>query len=212
MFLGINSSRTLSSGTSQRPESRRHTGCAGCWWMEGTEPGSDAWCSPRWTEGTEETITLTLSLVTTGSAALRPVLTMMFMLASLSWVLKRPTWRGHTSCSPAKGDTVMVRPTGRIGRLSVNPPSIHVWWHRTTESHQQSHVRCGKSLLTLQTYCKSFILKFVLWILCAQLQNVTEFIVQTKPHQVNNVGLLFWNHLHETLSEIMDPVFEQYQH
>lgn len=53
------------------------------------------------------------------------VLTITFMLASLSCVLKRPLWTGHTSCTPAKGDTVMVRPTGRTGQPSVKPPSIH---------------------------------------------------------------------------------------
>lgn len=68
-----------------------------------------------------------------------PVLTIMFMLASLSSVLKRPLWTGHTSCSPAKGDTVMVRPTGRIGRLSLNPPSIHVWYNRTRKRVKTGH-------------------------------------------------------------------------
>lgn len=55
-----------------------------------------------------------------------PQPTMMLMLASLSCTSRSPPWTGHTSCRPAKGDTVMVRPTGRIGRLSVKPPSIHL--------------------------------------------------------------------------------------
>lgn len=54
----------------------------------------------------------------------------MLMLASVTGVLKYPLWTGHMSCAPAKGERVMVRPTGKIGRLSEKQPSIHSWFKK----------------------------------------------------------------------------------
>lgn len=52
--LTINSSRRFSSGTLRRHRNRLHIKTACCWWMEGTEPASDVWCSPWRTEENKE--------------------------------------------------------------------------------------------------------------------------------------------------------------
>ena len=61
------------------------------------------------------------------------------MLARRSMTRLRPVWGGQTSIGPLKGDTVMVLPRGIMGRLSVKPPSIHVWERTHTHTHTHTH-------------------------------------------------------------------------